>query len=159
MKFNFNELFLKQINEILDTREKALKEHIKVNYTHIDDLSRLISLEETVENLECIISDSEIEYRDFEDYVEKNEVEEILDHEIETRNLVSSSDLEKAFENCDLSCRIEDLDSLTSSQDYEVRKNKQRIETLEQENAVLKDRVLHIENFILKIFNKERFIE
>ena len=172
MKFNFNELFLKAINEILDTRDTKLKEHIKLNCVPIDDWSRHENLESKIYDVQNIIEQSEIEYRDFSKYVERYEVCEIDANELEEKFFITSSDLQDAFENSSFEYRINELENLTFSQkqnddnsnEIEVLKERlltlekqefaqeilKRVLTLENDNQESKERILTLENFILK---------
>ena len=154
MKFNFNEAFLQSLNSLLDTREKTLKEYLEVNFVHVDDLTTKGEIEDITDklsNLEEIIENSELEYKDLSNYVESDEICDYVENEIEERSLVTFSDLEEAFQNSHLESRIKDLETLSFSQDQNDQ-NTQRIKSLEQENQELKDRLLHIENFLLKTF-------
>lgn len=177
MKFDFNTSFLKSLSSLLDSREELLKKEMEANYVHVDDTSfslyeGLENITEKLSNLERIIENSELEFKDFNDYVEKDEILEYLEHEIDERSLISSSDLQEAFENSHLESRINDLENLTFSQkqnddnsnEIEVLKERlltlekqefaqeilKRVLTLENDNQESKERILTLENFILK---------
>lgn len=130
MKFDFNAKFLKSLNEILDTKLKSLESHLQANYAHVDDVLCKEDIEERLNEIETIVEDSEIEYK---------------------TNIIDQDDLEEAFQNSDLESRIEDLEN----EDIHALKilrddQEKRILTLESENREMKERLLTLENFILK---------
>ena len=108
--FKFKEEFLKSLNEILDNREKTLKDEIQANYAHIDDVPFKEDIESKIESLDYIVTRSELEYFDLSEFVQKDEI-------------ISTESRE---------------DLLT------------RIKTLEEDNVELFQRILFIENFLLK---------
>lgn len=74
MKFDFNASFLKSLNEILDTREARLKEEISANYAHVDEVPFKEDFEIDFENIKEIINQSEIEYFNCSDFVQRDEI-------------------------------------------------------------------------------------
>lgn len=156
MKFDFNAKFLKSLNEILDPRFKALEGQLQANYVHCDDVLCKEDIEERLNELETIVEDSEIEHK---------------------VNIIDQDDLQDAFANSDLECRIDSLEDLETritdlenhgfqresridvleSEDLDLHTLKvlrddqeRRILTLESENQQVKERLLTLENFILK---------
>ncbi len=154
MKFDFNEKFLKSLNEILDTKLKNLEGHLQGNYVHCDDVLCKEDIEERLNELETIVEDSEIEHK---------------------VNIIDQDDLQDAFANSDLECRIDSLEDLETritdlenhgfqresriedleNEDIHALKilrdeQEKRILTLEKENQESRERLLTLENFILK---------
>lgn len=109
-KFNFNESFLKSLNEVLDKREARLKEYCDANYAHVDDVPNNEDIEEKIESLDYIVSRSELEFFDLSEFVQKDEIL-----------------------------------STHSKEELLIR-----IKTLEEDNIELFQRILFIENFLLK---------
>lgn len=203
MKFNFNDKFKRSLNEILDTREKDLKEHIQGNYVLCKD-----DIEDRLNEVEEIIERSEIEYKfnlieqdDLEDALKKSELESrilrgdqekrILDleskilrgdqesridelvkrlSEVDNGFLTAVSIDERILEEIDTRClneddlkdffsslesRIEDLENQENDMHaLKILRDDQelRILTLESDNQALKERLLTLENFLLKTF-------
>lgn len=108
--FKFKEEFLKSLNEILNQREEALKEHCDANYAHVDDILCKEDIETKIESLDYIVTRSELEYFDLSEFVQRDEI----------------------------------LES-HSKEDLLIR-----IKTLEEDNTELFQRILFIENFLLK---------
>ena len=83
-------------------------------------------------------------------------IDNLTDHYGEPYDLstfVTSDDLEEAFENSSLEARIDELENLSFCQDQNDR-NSEKIKALVQENQELKDRILTLENFLLKTFKE-----
>ncbi len=72
--FKFKEEFLKSLNEILDLREETLKANFEANYAHIDEVPFKEDIETKLENVEYIVSQSELEYFDLSDFVTRDEI-------------------------------------------------------------------------------------
>jgi len=73
-KFNFKEQFLESLNEILDNRERVLKDEIQANYAHVDDVSCKEDIESKIESLDYIVTRSELEYFDLSEFVQRDEI-------------------------------------------------------------------------------------
>ena len=149
MKFDFNEKFLKSLNEILDSRFKSLQKYIQANYVPCDDVLYKEDTEERISELESRINCDELVKQLSEregGFLTRDSVDERILEEIETRCL-TEFDLEV------LESRIEDLEN--EENDIHALKilrddQERRILTLESENQQVKERLLTLENFILK---------
>ena len=132
MKFNLNTKFLESLNEILDSRFKTLEGHLQANYAHVDDVFCTSDFEERLNDVEQIIKESEIEYKS---------------------NILDEDDLDYAFRKSGFEARINSLENEENDiHTLKILRDEQekRILTLEKENQEMKERLLYIEDFILK---------
>ena len=133
--------------------KKKLKEEIEkqVEIQVSDDFFTqdisLTDMKETLENIEETVENSELSYHSLCDFVTEEEVTNSID-EAFCEFVENSAMTEQEEQICK---RIEELENMSFSQ-AQNDENSEKIKRLEEENQEIKERLLHLENFILKIF-------
>lgn len=133
MKFDFNTLFVEKLTELLKT-------HLKPLQARLDTLESNQLTEDDRHALE-VVNESSLQDYDLQEFY--GDFDDIRDRVRNIDNYLEEHDLETMY--CDISScegRLEDLEHQSFAQDQNDE-NSNRIKELE-------DRVLHLENFILK---------
>jgi hypothetical protein len=123
--------------------EKQVEIHVS-DYFFTQDIS-LIEMKETLENTEETVKNSELSYHTLCDMVTREELDEAVTELVENSTIITKINNQQIFK------RIKDLETLSFSQSQNDE-NSEKIKRLEEENQEIKERLLHLENFILKIF-------
>ena len=133
MKFDFNTLFSEKLSEVL-------KEYLKPLQARLDTLESNQLTEDDRHALE-VVNESSLEDYDLQEFY--GDFDELRDRVRNIDNHIKEHDLESMY--CDVSDhegRLQELEEKSFAQDQNDQ-NSDKIKELE-------DRVLHLENFILK---------